>query len=47
MESTGIMEPKHVSYANHLPNLLIKPLERSREQFICKKLGVYHVYVPA
>ena len=35
-----IIEPKHVFSANQLVNLLTKPLERSRVQFI------YDVYAP-
>ena len=42
----GIIEPKHVSSANQLVDLLTKPLERSRLQFLCNKLGVYDVFAP-
>jgi len=43
----GIIEPKHVSSVNQLTDLLTKPLERSRMQFICNKLGTYNEYAPA
>jgi len=43
----GIIETKHVSSGNQLADLLLKPLERSRVQFICNKLHMYDVYALA
>ena len=37
----GIIEPKRASSVNQLANLLTKPLERPRVQFICNKLGMW------
>ena len=40
------IEPKYASSANQLADLLTKPLERSRVQFVYNKLGMYDVYAP-
>jgi len=42
-----IVVVKHVSSGHQLADLLTKPLDKTRVDFICDKLGMYDVYVPA
>ena len=43
----NIILAKYVTSGHHLVDLLTKPLGRIRVDFICDKLGMYDVYVPA
>ena len=46
-QDAGIIESKHMSSANQLADLLIKPLGKFQLQFISNKLDMYDVYAPA
>ena len=41
-----IVMAKHVSLGYQLADLLTKPLNKIRKDFICDKLGMYDVYAP-
>ena len=38
---------KNVSSGHYLADFLTKPLDRTRVDFICNKLGMYNIYAPA
>ena len=42
-----IIVVKHVSSRHQLADLLIKPLGRTKIDFICDKLGMYDIYALA